>query len=109
MRRPLLMCGIMFVLGELTYRLAEERLWLSALTILVGTIIVYVSAKCTNKKSNSLLLFLFLFLGVVWSFGYYTGERNSGFEEIYSSGKKTVFVAFITDIEKKDGYNKVYL
>ncbi|MCR5632107.1 MAG: ComEC/Rec2 family competence protein, partial [Eubacterium sp.] len=109
MRRPLLMCGIMFVLGELTYRLAEESIWLSALTILVGTIIVYVSAKCTKKKSNNLLLFLFLFLGVIWSVGYYTGERNSGFEEIYSSGKKTVFVAYVTDIEEKDGYNKVYL
>ena len=103
------MCGIMFVLGELTYRLAEESIWLSALTILVGTIIVYVSAKCTKKKSNNLLLFLFLFLGVIWSVGYYTGERNSGFEEIYSSGKKTVFVAYVTDIEEKDGYNKVYL
>lgn len=103
------MCGIMFVLGELTYRLAEESIWLSALTILVGTIIVYVSAKCTKKKSNNLLLFLFLFLGVIWSVGYYTGERNSGFEEIYSSEKKTVFVAYVTDIEEKDGYNKVYL
>lgn len=103
------MCGIMFVLGELTYRLAEESIWLSALTILVGTIIVYVSAKCTKKKSNNLLLFLFLFLGVIWSVGYYTGERNSGFEEIYSSGKKTVFVAYVTDIEERDGYNKVYL
>ena len=61
LRRPLLMCGIMFVLGELTYRLAEESIWLSALTILVGTIIVYVSAKSTKKKSNVLLLFLFLF------------------------------------------------
>jgi hypothetical protein len=99
----------MFVLGELTYRLAEESIWLSALTILVGTIIVYVSAKCTKKKSNNLLLFLFLFLGVIWSVGYYTGERNSGFEEFYSSGKKTVFVAYVTDIEEKDGYNKVYL
>ena len=109
LRRPLLMCGIMFVLGELTYRLAEENIWLSALTILVGTIIAYVSAKSTKKKSNVLLLFLFLFLGVIWSVGYYTGERNSGFEEIYSSGKKTVFVAYVTDIEERDGYNKVYL
>ena len=57
MRRPLLMCGIMFVLGELTYRLAEESIWLSALTILVGTIIAYVCAKSTKKKSNVLLLF----------------------------------------------------
>ena len=103
------MCGIMFVLGELTYRLAEESIWLSALTILGGTIIVYVCAKSTKKKSNVLLLFLFLFLGVIWSVGYYTGERNSGFEEIYSSGKKTVFVAYVTDIEERDGYNKVYL
>ena len=109
LRRPLLMCGIMFVLGELTYRLAEENIWISALTILVGTIIAYVSAKSTKKKSNVLLLFLFLFLGVIWSVGYYTGERNSGFKEIYSSGKKTVFVAYVTDIEEKDGYNKVYL
>ncbi len=81
MKRPLMNMGVMFVLGELTYRLAQDNLRYSAITVGIGIIITIICNKFVRTKCSDLLHFYFsLILGVsfvggmIWGYGFYSDE-----------------------------------
>ena len=81
MKRPLMNMGVMFVLGELTYRLALENIRYSALTVGIGIIITIICNKFVRTGCSDLLHFYFsLILGVsfvggmIWGYGFYSDE-----------------------------------
>ena len=81
MKRPLMNMGVMFVLGELTYRLAQDNLRYSAITVGIGIIITIICNKFVRTGCSDLLHFYFsLILGVsfvggmIWGYGFYSDE-----------------------------------
>ena len=86
MKRPLLVAGALFVLGEAAVREMTENCYYSIGLIISGILIAYISNKgmLERSKSNTLLLFLCFIFGAVWGFGYYyTGENDA--EKIFES------------------------
>ncbi len=73
MKRPLVCMGVLFVLGELAYRLLEESPLYSAATVIIGILICKASSKSTPSRCSDLLLFCCLILGALWALGYYAG------------------------------------
>jgi len=65
--------GVLFVLGELAYRLLEESPLYSAATVTIGILICKASSKSTPSRCSDLLLFCCLILGALWALGYYAG------------------------------------
>lgn len=89
MKRPLMNMGVMFVLGELTYRLAQDNIRYSAITVGIGIIITIICNKFVRTKCSDLLHFYFsLILGVsfvggmIWGYGFYSDEGRM-LDEIY--------------------------
>ena len=86
MKRPLLVAGALFVLGEAAVREMTENRYYSAGLIISGILIIYISNRRMQErsKSNTLLLFLCLIFGAMWGFGYYyTGENDA--EKIFEN------------------------
>ena len=81
--------GVMFVLGELTYRLAQDNLRYSAITVGIGIIITIICNKFVRTGCSDLLHFYFsLILGVsfvggmIWGYGFYS-DAGRMLDEIY--------------------------
>lgn len=89
MKRPLMNMGVMFVLGELTYRLALENIRYSALTVGIGIITTIICNRFVRTKCSDLLHFYFyLFMGIsfvggmIWGYGFYS-DAGRMLDEIY--------------------------
>lgn len=76
--------GVLFVLGELAYRLLEESPIYSAATVTIGILICKASSKSTPSRCSDLLLFCCLLLGALWALGYYAG---GGLESAFGATK----------------------
>ena len=89
MKRPLMNMGVMFVLGELTYRLAQDNLRYSAITVGIGIITTIICNRFVRTKCSDLLHFYFyLFMGIsfvvgmIWGYGFYS-DAGRMLDEIY--------------------------
>ncbi|MBR1772280.1 MAG: ComEC/Rec2 family competence protein [Eubacterium sp.] len=89
MKRPLMNMGVMFVLGELTYRLALDNLRYSAITVGIGIITTIICNRFVRTKCSDLLHFYFyLFMGIsfvggmIWGYGFYS-DAGRILDEIY--------------------------
>lgn len=99
MKRPLVCMGVLFVLGELSYRLLEEGVIYSAAAIIIGILICKLrnklSSKSTSYRCPDLLLFCCLFLGALWAFGYYSGKGNVSFADKMAKGEPLELTLYI--------------
>lgn len=99
MKRPLVCMGVLFVLGELAYRLLEEGVIYSAAALIIGILICKLSNKLSSKSTPSrcpdLLLFCLFFVGVMWAFGYYSGKGNVSFEDKMTKGETLELTFYI--------------
>ena len=116
MRRPLLLMGGLFVIGETAFCLLEESPIYAALAVLIGTMtIIFQNNKRkeyseeSNRKLLHLLLFLCLISGFFWSYAVSSTAgriekniRNMGEEDTAVSGEneKLVIHGYILKIDK---------
>lgn len=99
MKRPLVCMGVLFVLGELSYRLLEEGVIYSAAALIIGILICKLSNKLSSKSTSyrcpDLLLFCCIFLGALWAFGYYSGKGNVSFADKMAKGESLELTLYI--------------
>lgn len=99
MKRPLVCMGVLFVLGELSYRLLEEGVIYSAAALIIGILICKLSNKLSSKSTSyrclDLLLFCCIFLGALWAFGYYSGKGNVSFADKMAKGEPLELTLYI--------------
>ena len=100
MKRPLLTAGVMFVLGELIYRLAQNSFVYSAGIITLIVLILVSNILRQEKKCLSMLLFLCLPMGALWGYGYYSDSGR--LTELAESREKVCVSAYIYKSEKTE-------
>ena len=103
MKRPLMNMGVMFVLGELTYRLAQDNLRYSAITVGIGIITTIICNRFVRTKCSDLLHFYFyLFMGIsfvggmIWGYGFYS-DAGRMLDEIYEKAEEGGSFEGVTD------------
>ncbi len=110
MRRPLLVMGSLFLLGETAFRLLDEYPLYSVAACTASLIIMIIcnSFKLMDRKSLNLLLFLCFVSGVLWGCGYYHIGNGSGravLEKGLASGEGVSIEGVVRSAEPaSDGY-----
>ena len=112
MKRPLMIMGGLFVLGETACQMWEDNTYLAYLMLILGGLIIWSVPKLNkfknafgnsyafeNKKSVCLLLFLCLISGMVWEAGYSLSTDSRSLNQYSEMEEDVVITARISWIE----------
>ena len=114
MRRPLLVAGALFILGEIAVHEIPENIYYSAGLTLSAVLIAYISNRRMHEshKSINLLLFLCFISGAFWGYSYYHLGRNEiekMLEGCVSQEERVRLNLYVSDINKTASGSKMLL
>ena len=122
MRRPLLIFGGLFVMGEVACRMWNEDIYPALLVMLISGLIIWSVPKWNienmkisnnyafeNKKSVSLLLFLCFVSGVIWNICYTVSGENKKLDQYVEAEEDIDITVRISWIEKTGSGERLIL
>ncbi|MBR6404314.1 MAG: DNA internalization-related competence protein ComEC/Rec2 [Eubacterium sp.] len=122
MRRPLLVFGGLFVMGEIACRMWYEDIYPALLMVLISGVIIWSVPKWNkekmtkssdyafeNKKSVGLLLFLCFVSGVIWNVAYSISGDNEKLDHYVETEEDVDMLVRISWIEKTTSGERLLL
>ena len=102
-KRPLMIAGVVMLLGELTYYLADYDKVYSLITLFAAILITIYSSIVKRKIQKSLIILLFVcFLaGVLWGYGFYH-RGASKLDGAFASGDVVEVAGEVISVDEKD-------